>query len=195
MRCFGGLYSPGGGARAVFPRSRRIPFARPSERPVRCGRLGDLRILSAPALSEGPRRGGYRDACSIARSLRGLLDACSILRRGNPIARSAPTISILRSRALRMSPMCRVSECSIRNHYTARRTRYDVLIPVYAGRSRGALTWARLVKGSRRVATGREHLKEISHLSSERPLAHLFQGQQHWSLTVDSPWSVLLGVE
>ena len=41
-------------------------------------------VFSAPALSETRTEGGYRDACSIARSLRGLLDACSILRRGHP---------------------------------------------------------------------------------------------------------------
>jgi hypothetical protein len=41
-------------------------------------------VFSAPALSETRTEGGYRDACSIARSLRGLLDACSIPRRGNP---------------------------------------------------------------------------------------------------------------
>jgi len=41
-------------------------------------------VFSAPDLSEGARRGGYRDACPIARSLRGLLDACSIPRPRAP---------------------------------------------------------------------------------------------------------------
>jgi hypothetical protein len=41
-------------------------------------------VFSAPALSETRTAGGYRDACSIARSLRGLLDACSIPRQGHP---------------------------------------------------------------------------------------------------------------
>ena len=57
-------------------------------RPILVRRLGDFRpAFPAPALSEGARRGGYRDACSIARSLRGLLDACSIPRRGHPVPR------------------------------------------------------------------------------------------------------------
>jgi len=63
---------------ACFPRdSSRGPFWLP------CGsHLGP--VFSAPALSETRADGGYRDACSIAHSLRGLLDACSIPRQGNP---------------------------------------------------------------------------------------------------------------
>lgn len=54
------------------------------------------RSLLPPLLSETHADGGYRDVCSIARSLRGLLDACSILRQGKPggrasVRRSRPT--------------------------------------------------------------------------------------------------------
>ena len=49
-----------------------------------CGEFLRTCVLR-PRFVGGARRGGYRDACSIARSLRGLLDACSIPRRGHPI--------------------------------------------------------------------------------------------------------------
>ena len=41
-------------------------------------------------------------------------------------------ISMLRS--LRMSPMCRLPACSIRNHYTCRAIHYALLIPVLDAR-------------------------------------------------------------
>ncbi len=55
-----------------------------AKRPVTCGRFGDLRFLPPRLCRRERADGGYRDACSIARSLRGLLDACSIPRRGQP---------------------------------------------------------------------------------------------------------------
>ena len=60
------------------------PASTPTNRPGTSAEPGQCFWLSAPALSEvmAPRR--YRDVCSIARSLRGLLDACSIPRRGYP---------------------------------------------------------------------------------------------------------------
>src|ERR1700683_431526 len=49
------------------------------------------------------------------------------------VARSAPTISMLRSFALRMSPMCRLSEYStIGVYYTGRENGYPLLVPVFA---------------------------------------------------------------
>lgn len=63
-----------------------------------------LATFPAPALSEGTRRGGYRDACSIARSLRGLLDACSIPRRGPPQRGAWPPGDAGRPRAASQAP-------------------------------------------------------------------------------------------
>jgi hypothetical protein len=45
-----------------------------------CGEFQSHLSSSPRICRREPRRGGYRDACSIARSLRGLLDACSIPR-------------------------------------------------------------------------------------------------------------------
>jgi hypothetical protein len=62
-------------------------LSRPARRSLtrtRLRRVPSHSCSSPPLCRRERRRGGYRDACSIARSLRGLLDACSIPRRGQP---------------------------------------------------------------------------------------------------------------
>ena len=91
------LNSPGADAFMRARRQRRVP-SHLSSSPRICRRES--------------RRGGYRDACSIARSLRGLLDACSIprpraphpqmgratVRRCRPTTRRQSSTAVLRPR-------------------------------------------------------------------------------------------------
>jgi hypothetical protein len=96
-----------GSGRATPPvyRLARACRASAAKRPPTCGRLGDLRFLPPPLCRRERADGGYRDACSIARSLRGLLDACSIPRRGLP----RPETGRATVRRCRPTPRCQSS--------------------------------------------------------------------------------------
>src|ERR1700683_2766477 len=72
------------------------------------------------------------------------------------VARSAPMISMLRSRVLRMSLMWRLSEYSIWDHYTGRRNRYPLLIPGIGAKFHGPRKLNEFVKMSRPVGTCRD---------------------------------------
>src|ERR1700683_4444933 len=72
------------------------------------------------------------------------------------VARSAPMISMLRSRVLRMSPMWRLLESSIQDHYTGRGNRYPLLIPGSGAELQGMRKLHEFVKVSRPVRTCRD---------------------------------------